>query len=74
MDEIVLFKGSVFICFICEKWSIVGVMVNLVRDYNYDIGCGREWICDSCNIGFGRFKDNLKFLEKVIEYLKKYEK
>ncbi|GAA7618051.1 hypothetical protein HpBhutan199_07740 [Helicobacter pylori] len=74
MDEIAPPKGSVFICPICEKRSIVGVTANLVRDHNHDTGCGREWICDSCNTGLGRFKDNPKFLEKVIEYLKKYEK
>ncbi|WP_230380692.1 endonuclease domain-containing protein [Helicobacter pylori] len=45
-----------------------------MRDHNHDTGQGREWICDSCNTGLGRFKDNPKFLEKVIEYLKKYEK
>ncbi|WP_233704578.1 endonuclease domain-containing protein [Helicobacter bizzozeronii] len=30
-------------------------------------------MCDSCNTGLGRFKDNPKFLEKVIEYLKRHE-
>ncbi|GAA9131171.1 hypothetical protein Taitung69_08940 [Helicobacter pylori] len=74
MDEIAPSKGSVFTCPICEKRSIVGVTANLVRDHNHDTGRGREWICDSCNTGIGRFKDNPKFLEKVIEYLKKYEK
>ncbi|MGL2700492.1 Hpy99I family type II restriction endonuclease [Helicobacter pylori] len=74
MDEIAPPKGSVFTCPICEKRSIVGVTANLVRDHNHDTGWGREWICDSCNTGLGRFKDNPKFLEKVIEYLKKYEK
>ncbi|GAA6782514.1 hypothetical protein HpHA308_11180 [Helicobacter pylori] len=74
MDEIAPPKGSVFTCPICEKRSIVGVTANLVRDHNHDTGLGREWICDSCNTGLGRFKDNPKFLEKVIEYLKKYEK
>lgn len=74
MDKIAPPKGSIFTCPICEKRSIVGVTANLVRDHNHDTGEGREWICDSCNTGLGRFKDNPKFLEKVIEYLKKYEK
>ena len=74
MDKIAPAKGSIFTCPICEKRSIVGVTANLVRDHNHDTGEGREWICDSCNTGLGRFKDNPKFLEKVIEYLKKYEK
>lgn len=74
MDKIAPQKGSIFTCPICEKRSIVGVTANLVRDHNHQTGEGREWICDSCNTGLGRFKDNPKFLEKVIEYLKKYEK
>lgn len=74
MDKIAPPKGSIFTCPICEKRSIVGVTANLVRDHNHETGEGREWICDSCNTGLGRFKDNPKFLEKVIEYLRKYEK
>lgn len=74
MDKLAPPKGSVFTCPICEKRSIVGITANLVRDHNHETGEGREWICDSCNTGLGRFKDNPKFLEKVIEYLKKYEK
>ena len=74
MDKIAPPKNSVFVCPICEKRSIVGVTANLVRDHNHETGEGREWICDSCNTGLGRFKDNPKFLEKVIEYLRKYEK
>jgi len=52
--------------------SIVGVTANLVKDHDHTTGMAREWICDSCNTGLGRFKDNLKLLEKVIVYLKKY--
>ncbi|WP_121020454.1 Hpy99I family type II restriction endonuclease [Helicobacter vulpis] len=66
-------KGSVFVCPICDKRSIVGVTAQLVRDHDHKTGMGREWICDSCNTGLGRFKDNPKFLEKVIEYLKRYK-
>ena len=64
-------KG-IFICPICNKTSIVGVTANLVRDHDHVTGKARAWICDSCNTGLGRFKDDIKFLEKVIEYLKKY--
>ncbi|MDD7599445.1 MAG: Hpy99I family type II restriction endonuclease [Campylobacter sp.] len=73
MDEIAPSKGSVFVCPICEKRSIVGVTANLVRDHSHETGKGREWICDSCNTGLGRFKDSADFLQKVIDYLKKYK-
>lgn len=72
MDKIAPQKGSVFVCPICEKRSIVGVTANLVRDHDHSTGKAREWICDSCNTGLGRFKDNPHFLQKVIDYLNKF--
>jgi len=62
----------IFTCPICEKMSIVGVTANLVKDHDHKTGNAREWICDSCNTGLGRFKDDIKLLEKVIAYLKKH--
>ena len=63
----------IFTCPICEKMSIVGVTANLVKDHDHKTGNAREWICDSCNTGLGRFKDGIKLLEKVIAYLKKHQ-
>ncbi len=62
----------IFTCPICEKISIVGVTANLVKDHDHKTGTAREWICDSCNTGLGRFKDDINLLEKVIIYLKKH--
>lgn len=64
-------KG-IFTCPICKKTSIVDVTANLVRDHCHVTGKGREWICDSCNTGLGRFKDDIKLLQRAIDYLKKY--
>lgn len=61
-----------FVCPICEKGSIPDVTANLVIDHNHDNGLAREWLCDSCNTGLGRFKDNVELLEKAIAYLKKH--
>lgn len=61
-----------FVCPICEKGSIPDITANLVIDHNHDNGTAREWLCDSCNTGLGRFKDNVELLEKAINYLKKY--
>jgi transcription elongation factor Elf1 len=63
---------GLFTCPICNKTSVVGVTANLVKDHDHVTGRGREWICDSCNTGLGRFKDDIKLLQKVIDYLKKY--
>lgn len=63
---------DIFVCPICGKRTIVGVTANLVKDHDHDTGKGREWICDSCNTGLGRFKDDIKLLQRAIDYLKKY--
>lgn len=63
---------DLFTCPLCEKTSIVGVTANLVRDHDHNTGEGREWICDSCNTGLGRFKDDIKFFQRVIDYLVKH--
>lgn len=71
MEKIKPKKNSVFVCPICSKRSIVGVTAKLVKDHDHKTGLARDWICDSCNTGLGRFKDNIKLLENIIEYLKR---
>lgn len=61
-----------FICPICEKGSIPGITANLVKDHDHNTGKARDWLCDSCNTGLGRFKDNIELLEKAINYLKRH--
>lgn len=63
-----------FICPICEKGSIPGITANLVKDHDHDTGEARAWLCDSCNTGLGRFKDNIELLNKAIKYLEQYSK
>ena len=65
---------SIFVCPICEKRSIVGITAKLVLDHNHETGIAREWICDSCNTGLGRFKDNINFISNIFEYLNKHAK
>lgn len=62
-----------FVCPICKKASIPGITANLVIDHNHKTGNANEWICDSCNTGLGRFKDNIELLQEIIQYLKKYQ-
>lgn len=64
-------KG-IFTCPICQKTSIVGITAKFVIDHDHKTGNGREWICDSCNTGLGRFKDDPVLIQRVIDYLKKY--
>ena len=64
---------SVYTCPICEKVMIVGITAKVVAEHNNSTGKGRGWICDSCNTGLGRFKDDPEFLRKAIAYFKQYE-
>jgi hypothetical protein len=64
---------DIFTCPICQKTTIVGVTANLVRDHDHRTGKGRGWICDSCNTGLGRFKDDIKLLKHIVRYLKSFE-
>ncbi len=72
LDKIRPKTKSIFTCPICQKRTIVGITANLVKDHDHKTGKGREWISDSCNTGLGRFKDDVDFFERVINYLKKY--
>lgn len=65
---------DVFTCPICGKTSIPDITANLVIDHNHKTGKARAWICDSCNTGLGRFKDDISIMERAIEYLKYYNK
>jgi recombination endonuclease VII len=58
-----------FECPICNKRTIAGVTSKIVLDHNHHTGEVRGWICDSCNTGLGRFKDDLELLKKAIKYL-----
>ena len=73
MDEMKPTDKTVFVCPLCEKQTIVNVTVRIVPDHDHETGKGRKWICDSCNTGLGRFKDDITFIERIIDYLKAFE-
>lgn len=62
--------GSPFKCPICQKRSIVGVTAKVVADHDHHTGNIRDFICDSCNTGLGRFKNGENYLHNAIEYLR----
>ena len=63
-------KGAPFKCPICQRRSIAGVTAKIVADHNHHTGDIRDFICDSCNTGLGRFKNGEDYLKNAIEYLK----
>jgi hypothetical protein len=58
-----------FECPICGKRTIAGVSCKVVLDHNHRTGAIRGWICDSCNTGIGRFKDDTELIKQAIKYV-----
>lgn len=57
------------ICFIDVSLLKRGLMV----DHDHTTSKVRALLCDDCNNGLGRFKDNIKNMRKAIRYLQKHE-
>lgn len=64
--------GSLFLCPICQKNTIVGPS-KIVLDHNHHTGNVRGWICESCNTGIGRFDDDPEILMHGIRWLEKHD-
>jgi hypothetical protein len=58
-----------FTCPVCQKTTIPGLTSKVVMDHDHKTGRVRAWICDSCNTGLGRFKDDVELLKNAIRYL-----
>ena len=58
-----------FECPICGKRTIAGVSSKVVLDHDHQTGAIRGWICDSCNTGIGRFKDDIELIKSAIKFL-----
>lgn len=61
--------GTAFHCPICRKRSIVGITAKIVADHNHHTGDIRDFICDSCNTGLGRFMNGKNLLHNALHYL-----
>ena len=60
-----------FECPICKKRTIAGVNCKVVLEHNHRTGRPGGWICDSCNTGLGRFKDDVEVLKNAIAFLER---
>lgn len=63
-------KGAAFKCPICQRRSIADITAKVVADHDHHTGNIRDFICDSCNTGLGRFKNGEDYLQNAIEYLR----
>lgn len=61
---------SYFKCPICQRRSIAGVTAKVVADHDHHSGNIRDFICDSCNTGLGRFKNGENYLMNAVNYVK----
>lgn len=52
-------------CPICSKLTDIWIL-----DHCHFTDCFRGYICNSCNLGIGRFNDDVEILERAICYLK----
>ncbi len=60
-------------CPICRKMGIVGVNVKVVIDHDHHGGRARDYLCDSCNTGLGRFMNSENLLHNALAYLADWE-
>ena len=58
-----------FECPICSKRTIAGITSKVVLEHDHRSGRVRGWVCDSCNTGIGRFKDDKKLLKRAINFI-----
>ena len=63
------YPNSDYRCPICggdsPKWYL---------DHSWETGEFRAWLCNSCNIGLGQFRDDIDLLNKAIAYLDRIPK
>mgnify|MGYP000612006976 CR=1 FL=1 len=58
-----------YTCPICSKTTIPGLTSKVVLNHDHKTGKITGWICDSCNTGLGRFRDDKEVLRNAISYL-----
>lgn len=61
-----------FECPVCHKITIPPVTSKVVLNHSHATGKIIGWICDSCNTGLGRFKDDTEVLLRAAKYLEQH--
>ena len=66
-DEILKRQNGV--CAICKNFPS---KKDLSVDHNHQTELNRGLLCNECNLGLGKFKDNIELIKYALEYLEKY--
>jgi len=72
IEKIISNSKNIKECEICKSNDPGGQWNTFYLDHDHSTGNPRGFLCRSCNVGLGHFKDNLEFLNSAITYLKKY--
>ncbi len=68
-----LLQAQNFVCALCYQKDLARNQTELAPlkvDHDHNTGKVRGLLCDNCNVGLGRFKDNSNTLQNAINYLK----
>lgn len=65
-------RGDAFQCPICKKRTISSITARNVVDHDHGTGEFRDFICDSCNTGLGRFKNGQDCVKDLLKYLQRH--
>lgn len=57
------------ICAICKRSD----SRHLSLDHCHVTGKVRKFLCDKCNLGLGKFEDNIESLLNAVKYLKEFK-
>lgn len=69
---IALLQKQNFKCAICNKKEVITNKTktwNLAIDHDHTNGKVRGLLCSQCNLGLGKFKDDITLLQRAVNYL-----
>ncbi|MDR2581929.1 MAG: endonuclease VII domain-containing protein [Fibromonadaceae bacterium] len=61
---------EIFSCPVCDKAAIPKLTNKIALDHSHKDLHVRGWVCDSCNAGIGKFKDEIILFENALKFLK----
>ena len=62
--------GDSFYCPICQRTMIVQKNRDVNIDHDHATGEIRGYVCNDCNTGLGKFRDDISIIERAIRWLK----